>query len=108
MATIDDVNRLAAQDVVYLTRNINGSSAEVFRGRLRQSLSGTWVFNSSTGQNGAVGFMLGGVTQNWTSSESPRAGIVINITNQIFSGQNIGNISEYIALTNVIPAEFSE
>ena len=108
MATIDDVNRLAAQDVVYFTRNFNGYTVEVFRGRLRQSLSGTWVFNSSTGQNGAVGFMLGFVGQNWTSSESPQTGIVINISNQIFSAQNVGAVFEYIVLRNVIPPEFSE
>jgi hypothetical protein len=58
MALTDDLNRLAAQDVVYLTRRFSGlsgnsglpigGSTEVFRGRLRQALNGDWVFNASS------------------------------------------------------------
>ena len=91
MTMSDDLNRLAAQDIVYLTRaiaapvDIGGSialspgSTEVFRGRLRQALNGDWVFNASTGQNGVVGFLLGGVG-NWSSSESPATGLQITMT----------------------------
>jgi hypothetical protein len=59
MALADDLNRLAAQDVVYLMRSFAGGSTEVFRGRLRQALNGNWVFNAFAGQNGVVGFDLG-------------------------------------------------
>src|SRR5215471_7259868 len=104
MAVIDDVNRLAAMDVVYLSRTF-GQSTEVFRGRLHQSLSGSWVFNSSTGQNGAVGFVLGLVNSgSWLSSETPSSGITVSITNVLYS-QNINILYERIVLTNVIPVE---
>jgi hypothetical protein len=107
MAAIDDMNRLAAMDVVYLRRTFGGST-EVFRGRLRQSLTGSWVFNSSTGQNGAVGFILGGVGQNWTSTDYPSGGITIQIPFPIFQSPNVGSVTEYVILTSVIPAEFTE
>lgn len=81
LSLTDDLNRLAAQDVVYLTRTLSAmptqthASTEVFAGRLRQALNGDWVFNASTSQNGVVGFMLGGVNQNsWTSAESSASG----------------------------------
>jgi hypothetical protein len=42
MAASDDLNRLAAQDVVYLSKYVwggaNSSAKEVFRGRLRQAI----------------------------------------------------------------------
>jgi hypothetical protein len=109
MALSDDLSRLAAQDVVYLSRyfmvNLPGAT-EVFRGRLRQALDGNWVFNASTGQNGVVGFNLGQPGTNWSSSESPGAGIQVSITiNQMVPGQPL---VERILLTNVIPAVFTE
>ena len=107
MAVIDDMNRLAALDVVYLRRSF-GISSEVFRGRLRQSLTGTWVFNTSTGQNGAVGFTLGGVGQNWNSGESPASGIQVSITNTLFQAPNLPTMYEWITLTSIIPTEFQE
>ena len=87
MAVSDDLNRLAAQDVVYLSRCIQGgqnsTSKQVFRGRLRQALTGNWVFNASIGQNGVVGFDLGMATEIWGSGESPAAGIQVNISTPI-------------------------
>ena len=107
MAVIDDVNRLAAQDVVYLAR-LSGGVVEVFRGRLRQSLNGAWVFNASTGQNGVLGFVLGGVSSNWTSSEFPDSGLTIVINLILLSAPKLPTLTEQISLTSVIPGAFTE
>jgi hypothetical protein len=109
MALPDDLNKLAAQDVVYLTRRIMGLGlTEVFRGRLRQALSGNWVFNASTGQNGVVGFVLGNVGQNlWNSAETPAGGIQIVITFQLAPVAGV-TIIEVINLTSVIPTDFTD
>jgi len=78
----------------------------VFRGRLRQALNGDWVFNASTGQNGVVGFLLGGVG-NWSSSESPATGLQITMTFLVL--QPVGPVlNEVIVLTTVILSEFTE
>jgi hypothetical protein len=120
MALTDDLNKLAAQDVIYLTRSFSAatgpahSSTEVFRGRLRQALNGDWVFNASTGQNGVVGFVLGSVGQNsWTSSESPATGLQITIASLLFSAA--GGVTslpvvfnELIVLTTLIPTDFAD
>jgi hypothetical protein len=128
MAVIDDLNKLAAQDVVYLTRTLSvgaggmgNGSTEVFRGRLREALNGDWVFHASTGQNGAVGFILGGVGQNsWSSSESPAAGLQITVTFQLsitlmggmgmpgMGGPMQGMMNEVIVLTTLIPTDFAD
>ncbi|HJW38176.1 MAG TPA: hypothetical protein VJ420_06145 [Candidatus Udaeobacter sp.] len=112
MALSDDLNKLAAQDVVYLTRSISGihggGPTEVFRGRLRQALNGNWVFTTS--QNGVVGFLLGNVVQNsWNSVESPATGVQITIIFQLgyFLGAN-AQIDEVIVLTSVIPTDFAD
>lgn len=87
-------------------------STEVFAGRLRQALSGDWVFNASTGQNGVVGFMLGGVNQNsWTSAESSASGLQVTATiNAVvgIAGAVLQTLAEVIVLTNVIPTDFAE
>src|SRR5215472_11634561 len=110
MAVTDDPNRLAAQDVVYLSRVMlgggNSSAREVFRGRLRQTLDASWVFILFIGQSGVVGFDLGGVTQNSTSSETPAGGIQVSISTPILSGDPA--LVEMINLTTVIPAHFTE
>ena len=122
MALTDDLNRLAAQDVVYLTRTffpgvvgMNGAtpgSTEVLRGRLRQALDGNWVFNASTGQNGVVGFMLGSVNQNWNSFESPASGLQVTITFSVcvvfVPGQQPQWMTEVIVLTTLIPTDFAD
>jgi hypothetical protein len=119
MAVIDDVGNLAAQDVVYLSRTFRGDnvmtsgSTEVFRGRLRQALSGDWVFNASTGQNGVVGFVLGGVDNTWTSNESPAAGIQVTITRPVLTIMAAPPMAsqdflEQITLTSIIPPDFAD
>ena len=125
MAVIDDLNRLAALEVVYLTRQvlvpagatspaITGTT-EVFRGRLRQALSGDWVFNTSTGQNGVAGIVLGPVAAAWASSESPAAGLQVTITTTLNTAglgtaAAIGQtpINEVVVLTTVIPADLAD
>ncbi len=110
MAVADDLNKLAAEDVVYLSRTLrtmNQSSTEVFRGRLRQALNGDWVFNASTGQNGVVGFLLGSNLNNWGSSESPTAGLQVTAIFTVLLATGVPTLSEYIVLTNVIPADFA-
>ena len=111
MAVSDDLNRLAAQDVVYLTRTIllgSGGATEVFRGRLRQALNGNWVFDASTGQNGVVGFDLGhhpGRMSSWSSSESPTTGIQVFISHEAPPGVPFSTI---IVVSTVIPSDFTE
>ena len=112
MAVIDDLNRLAAQDVVYLSRSYSAATplpgefnaTQVFRGRLRQALDGNWVFNAFTGQNGVVGFNLGPIMQYWSSGESPAGGIEVTINGPVI--QNV--LNELITLTTLIPSDFSE
>ncbi len=125
MAVSDDLNRLAAQDVVYLTRTLSvgaggqgNGSTEVFRGRLREALNGDWVFHASAGQNGVVGFMLGGVGQNsWGSSESPATGLQITITFALsmmlmgpggMAAMMQGTMNEVIVLTTLIPTDLTD
>jgi hypothetical protein len=113
MAVIDDLNRLAGQDVVYLTRSLSGSStgsAEVFRGRLREALSGDWVFITSTGQNGVAGIFLGPQLPSWTSSESPESGLQINITTPLVQAEipQFTPLNEVIVLTSVVPADLAD
>jgi hypothetical protein len=125
MAVSDDLNRLAAEDVVYLTRTYpsttgfqRGASTEVFRGRLRQALNGDWVFNASTGQNGVVGFVLGSVGTSWNSSESPATGIQVTIRSDVILAllplglaplpPTNPILEEVIVLTTVIPSVFTD
>jgi len=110
MPVSDDLNRLAAEDVVYLTRSIllgGGGPTEVFRGRLRQALNGNWVFNASTGQNGVVGFDLGhpGGMSSWSSSESPTTGVEVFISHEAPPGVPFSTI---IVVSTVIPSDFTE
>jgi hypothetical protein len=110
MAVRDDMVRLAALDVVYLQRYVAGSEGSVviewFRGRLRQALDGTWVFNTFAGHNGVVGIELGLVGTNWTSDESPDVGIQVDIIYTIM----MGNVPTYldIGLRSVLSSRFTE
>jgi hypothetical protein len=109
-------HQLAQQDVVYLTQVLSssgtGSSTTIFRGRLHQALSGNWVFNTSTGQNGVAGIDLGQPTANWTSSNTPVGGLLITITNplasQVQTAGGLVDFAESITLTSVIPADLAD
>jgi hypothetical protein len=107
MAVIDDVKKLSEEDVLYLTRAFQPGPVptmnEVYRGRLRQALKGNWVFNSSTGANGVVGFDLGQVDGNWASSETPAAGPTVTVQFLLAPG-----LAEVITLTTVIPTDFAD
>jgi hypothetical protein len=108
MAVSDDLRRLAAEDVVYLSRITGSGPSEVFRGRLRQALDGSWVFNASMGQNGVVGFNLGQAGSPWSSFESPATGVQVSISYNVYSPPGFMPLLENIFLTTVIPAAFSE
>jgi hypothetical protein len=126
MATTDQMRRLADENVIYLSRRLSGGGAmaglgvggpgktEVIQGRLRQALTGDWVFNVS-GQNGVVGLVLG-QESGWAWSETPAQGIRLQITSSIIQAQIVDAmgtttpivLSEEILLTTVIPSEFTE
>jgi hypothetical protein len=115
MTVYDDLKRLAAEDVVYLTfspavqgpvvpplagegpaaAGAGSTVTFIYRGRLRQTVDGSWVFNSSTGVNGVAGIVLGQGQSSWTSSESPGSGIEVDAS--VTTGQ--------ILITNVVPGE---
>ena len=117
MAVVDDLRRLAAEDVVYLTRllvnpyaEVGAGATEVLRGRVRQALSGNWVFNAFAGQNGTVGIELGSVQNSWSSAESPAAGIQVRIPYTVinFVGPGVQiELTELVGLTTVIPEDFA-
>jgi hypothetical protein len=105
VAVVDDLHKLAALDVVFLTRTFAGTPGlprEVHRGRLHQALGGDWVFNASTGVNGVVGFMLGLVDNTWDSNETPDQGIVVT------APYPAGTPILFIALNSMIPTDFAD
>jgi hypothetical protein len=106
MAVTDDLHKLAEEDVVFLSSSFNNGFTEVYRGRLRQALDGTWVFNAFTGQNGIVGFMLGIPTPFWTSSESPASGLQINMPYPV--GTTLGSLTQSVVLSTLMPASFTD
>jgi hypothetical protein len=114
MALLDDLNHLAQQDVVYLTKMLTGAfpgSTTIYRGRLHQALSGNWVFNTSTGQNGVAGINLGAAEGNWASDETPAGGIKITISYMIAGAvppQVEFAVLETITLMSVIPADLAD
>jgi hypothetical protein len=113
VAVIDDLKRLAAEDMVYATRVVGAlpspgaGATEVFRGRLRQAANGDWVLTTFLGQNGVVGLVLGQPGDGWTSSESPAGGLSIRIETKIFVVKP-DFLSEIVVLTTVVPAGFVE
>lgn len=113
MTVPDDMRRLAQEDVVYLTRLIDNPDqrgqvgvTEVLRGRVRQALSGNWVFNSFLGQNGMVGIVLGQIGNSWSSVETPAAGIQVTIPTVLIN-QPPQMLRELVVLMTVIPEDFA-
>jgi hypothetical protein len=142
MAVDDDLNRLAQDAVVYLTRKQsstlpqgqggaqNNPPAIVYRGRLRQALDGSWVFNTSVGTNGVAGITFSTATGTWGTQETPAGGIqviaswvLIPGTQSLLAladgsqgvvdqgnGQPVGiaTLMETIILSDVIPADLAD
>jgi hypothetical protein len=125
MAVADDLRSLATEDVVYLTKQIGfpyGAAQpqlEVFKGRLRQTAQGEWVFTSFTGQSGVVGLILGPAQGDWSSSQPPGQGIEVLIpvvavhfpplaSDDGTVTINVPPIRQWITLTTVIPSDFAE
>jgi hypothetical protein len=84
VAITDDLRSLEATDVLYLAlqdapRADGFRPTLIYRGRLRQALSGNWVFDASTGANGVAAVILGTEGDTWTSSDSPAAGLQVTI-----------------------------
>jgi hypothetical protein len=99
MAVLNDLQTLAAQDASYLSAPWGvGGITLVLQGRLRQSVTGHWVFSTSLGQSGVVGLDLGTLNANWTSAETPATGLQI----QVIQGQ------VQMTLSALLPPVFTE
>ena len=82
MAVQDDLRRLTQLDSILLgwaTYNVGATVVVWYKGRLLQANDATWLFRSISGDGTIVGFQLGGQGQNWTSSENPGTGIIVQI-----------------------------
>jgi hypothetical protein len=107
MAVADDLKKLAALDVCYLSAAWVNTNVVIFlQGRLRQSIGSEWIFTTSLGQSGVVGFDLGIQTEQWTSSESPATGLKVNVI-QAASVPG-GQIQIVLTLSSVLSPVFSE
>jgi len=96
MAVADDLKQLSAEEVLYLTLTrwavpppdlnlgqgvmLAQGPMVVYRGRLRQALSGNWVFDTSVGTNGVTALLLGAVAGTWASTDTPAGGLHVTIT----------------------------
>ena len=112
MALPDDLNNLAQQDVIYLTTTVRADNdptilpTTIYRGRLHQALSGNWVFNTSTGQNGVAGIDLGPQTASWSSAETPAGGLQITINYEFLPSPTAAVL--IVTLTSVIPTDLAD
>jgi len=94
MAVQDDLRRLSQLDSIYLGHalysNVTGFAFSTWhKGRLQQANDGNWTFRSISSDGTVVGFQLGPPTANWTSWETPTAGITVQIQiNQSFAVPN--------------------
>jgi hypothetical protein len=82
MAVLDDVRRLSQLDVMFLGSQFlagAGIATTWYKGRLQQANDGNWVFRSVSADGTIAGFQLGPVGADWSSSESPGAGIAVRI-----------------------------
>src|SRR5260370_38712 len=93
MAVQDDLRRLSQLDSIYLgtsltsypagsvtSRYKGGSVTSWYKGRLQQANDGNWIFRSISLDGTVVGFQLGPANPGgWTSSETPSAGIKVEI-----------------------------
>ena len=112
MAVPDDLKQLAQLDVAYLSTTVLaepfGGPTIIYRGRLHQALSGNWVFNTSTGQNGVAGIVLGTPGGNWVSGEDPQSGLQITISYSFMVSGGLPQPSEIYTLMSVIPADLAD
>jgi hypothetical protein len=109
MAVADDLQKLAALDVCYLSATwVTIPPVMLLQGRLRETVTGDWVFSTSLGQSGVVGFDLGAPTAAWTSSESPATGLQV-IANYILPSASTGPpLQSVLILSSVLSPIFSE
>jgi hypothetical protein len=108
MAVADDLQKLAALDVCYLSATwVTRPPVMVLRGRLRETVEGDWVFSTSLGQSGVAGFELGTPTANWASSESPATGLQV-VAIYDFPTATGPQLQSVLTLSSVLPPVFSE
>ncbi len=120
MALNDDLKTLADEDVLYLTWTLNPVVEEslpdpgppspvlVYRGRLRQAISGNWIFDSSTGASGAAGLLLGTENISWTSAESPASGLQVTIVWPLATPEGVEiTMQQVVVIGTVIPADLA-
>lgn len=120
MAVSDDLKTLADQDVLYLTWTLTPVVEEslpnpgppppilVYRGRLRQAISGNWIFDSSTGASGATGLLLGQENISWVSSESPASGLEVTIAWELATPAGVeATMQQVVIIGTVIPADLA-
>jgi hypothetical protein len=120
MALNDDLKTLANQDVLYLTWTLTPVVETslpdpgplppllVYRGRLRQAISGNWIFDSSTGVSGAIGLLLGAENISWLSSESPAAGLQLTISWPLATPAGVeSTMQQVVVISTVIPADLA-
>jgi hypothetical protein len=100
MAVQDDVRRLSQMDSIYLGQGIQViPSPDVavepvnfhvwHKGRLQQANDGSWLFRSVSPDGTIVGFQLGQVKPNWSSSEDPQTGTTVHITMRLLPAEVI-------------------
>ena len=120
MALSDDLKTLADEDVLYLTWTLSPVVEEslpnpgppppvlVYRGRLRQAISGNWIFDSSTGASGATGLVLGTENISWTSAESPASGLQVTIAWPLDAPTGVElTMQQVVVIGTVIPADLA-
>lgn len=120
MALSDDLKTLADEDVLYLTWTLSPVVEEslpnpgppspvlVYRGRLRQAISGNWIFDSSTGASGATGLLLGTENISWTSAESPASGLQVTIAWPLDAPTGVElTMQQVVVIGTVIPADLA-
>ena len=106
MAVQDDVRRLSQMDSIFLgiaiSMNPTSPMTTWYKGRLQQANDGAWIFRSISSDGTIVGTQLGIITNAWTSSETPNAGLVVSI---LFAPQ--APASELFVLQQFLPQELT-
>lgn len=87
MAVQDDLRRLSQMDSIYFGSALSLELVTIwYKGRLQQANDGRWIFRSISSDGSVVGVQLGisdntqaGNPATWTSSETPKDGLVVTM-----------------------------
>jgi hypothetical protein len=101
MAVSDDLRRLSQMDGIYVGYVVQTYSPFTgwFKGRLQQANDGNWIVRSSSQDGGVIGFQLGQVRPDWSSSESPNSGIMVSVP--LVLNTTIGTQQQQISIGSV-------